>query len=677
MINWRRHLGLAAAFAMVGTLLCAAAPAAEPAGTPAPIPIGSAVVVFAPEAPYTRLPRFDLDQYGGWTGLSGKTTGYFHAEQIGNRWWLVTPEGHAFFILSMTGVPDAALRTYKSWGFNAVDQAATPPAADRHMPYTIGASFLDLAEKLPLPPNPAIPPWVNFCDVFDPTWVRKCDEYAQTTLAPFAKDPWLIGYFTDNEPNFTGWYEVVTHLPRNAPFRKAFVEVARTYYADKPGQLAKDWKALNVANVDDLLRVEGDAPALPELAAAWQEAVAEQAFATIEKAARKALPNHLNLGPRLINSVPPSAQVFAALGRHVDVISLNFYSLFSDRLLSQMFTLLPAIHGFTKKPLLVSEFTFRGADTGCPNTVGAPPTVPTQADRAVGYLSYLSAVSSLPFFVGASWYKYSDDCQELPWDKYGEDSNVGVVDGYGRPYAALVQTMRLVNGNVYELAADPVANPKCPLFYRTELMRWDREWDKQMLMRLGQMDRPLPDPLGDQLPEPRRYHEHYWVSHKSPKLIVNDERFLGWCEANMLRTHDDGQELALIGLEGLVTMPRGSWLGPQCSDPDKPFPVDSNAQLLVRRLDNKGRLRRLTMIGGSFVRTEFQDLLIRASSKVPYLNLQYDPDAKMLAITSQGVIQNVGVHGVAGWKATWNGKPVVAKAVPGGKGIAAFTPPTQ
>ncbi|MCX7425585.1 MAG: hypothetical protein NTW96_08185 [Planctomycetia bacterium] len=664
--------------AMAGIVISATVASADKAEEAAPPnPPGSTAVVFAPEAPFREPPRMDLDAYGGWLGLSGKTTGFFHVEQLRNRWWLITPAGHAFYSLGMTGVPESAYAKYKTWGFNTVARPASLPDPDRRMPYTIGMYFFDQGKDLPIPRNAGIPPWVSFPDVFDPAWVEKCHEYAQKTLAPFAKDPWLVGYFIDNEPNFAGWYEVVTRMPKDAPFRNAFVEVARKYYADKPGQLVKDWKTWNVTKVEDLLGVEGDAPPLPELAAVWQEAVAEQAFGTVEAAARKAAPNHLNLGTRMINAVPPSPAVFAAMGRHVDVISMNLYSLFSDRLLTQMFTLLPAIHTFTKKPIMTSEFTFRGGDTRCPNTIGAPPTVPTQADRAVGYLSYLSAVASLPFHVGVCWYKYEDDSLELPWGGYAEDCNFGVVDGQRRPYASLVSTMRLVNGSIYELASDPVPNPKCPLFYRTELMRWDRAWDQRMFMRFGQMETPPPDPLGDQLPESRRYHEHYWVSHKSLQLVINDEGYYGWSSANLLRRLEDGQELALLGLQGFCSVPRTSWLGQKCENPAKPFSIDSNAQTLIRRVDGRGRVRRMTMIGGSFVLTEFSNFVIRANGKVPYLDLVYDPDAKKLAITSQGEIQNVGISDVTGWQTTWNGRAVTAGTLPNSAGISAFAAPPR
>ena len=36
------------------------------------------------------------DRFGGWTELKFDATGFFRTEHDGRRWWLVTPEGHAF-----------------------------------------------------------------------------------------------------------------------------------------------------------------------------------------------------------------------------------------------------------------------------------------------------------------------------------------------------------------------------------------------------------------------------------------------------------------------------------------------------------------------------------------------------------------------------------------------------
>ena len=40
-------------------------------------------------------PKRDFDQFGGWAGRRFEATGFFRVEK-GDRWWLVTPEGHAF-----------------------------------------------------------------------------------------------------------------------------------------------------------------------------------------------------------------------------------------------------------------------------------------------------------------------------------------------------------------------------------------------------------------------------------------------------------------------------------------------------------------------------------------------------------------------------------------------------
>lgn len=46
--------------------------------------------------------EFKLDKYGGITSLAGTKTGWFHAQEIADRWYFVTPDGHAFFSLGAT-----------------------------------------------------------------------------------------------------------------------------------------------------------------------------------------------------------------------------------------------------------------------------------------------------------------------------------------------------------------------------------------------------------------------------------------------------------------------------------------------------------------------------------------------------------------------------------------------
>ena len=43
----------------------------------------------------------NLDVYGGFTALAGTETGWFHLEELEGRTWFITPEGNAFFPLSL------------------------------------------------------------------------------------------------------------------------------------------------------------------------------------------------------------------------------------------------------------------------------------------------------------------------------------------------------------------------------------------------------------------------------------------------------------------------------------------------------------------------------------------------------------------------------------------------
>ena len=56
--------------------------------------------------------RSGMDAYGGWQNIPLARTGWFHTQQANGRWWLVTPEGHAFFSLGVNAVIFSDTRTY-------------------------------------------------------------------------------------------------------------------------------------------------------------------------------------------------------------------------------------------------------------------------------------------------------------------------------------------------------------------------------------------------------------------------------------------------------------------------------------------------------------------------------------------------------------------------------------
>ncbi|GAB3780410.1 beta-agarase [Dyella agri] len=71
----------------------------------------AALRVAAQQAP-PAAPTAGEDGYGGRLDVRLQKTGWFHTQKSGNRWWLVTPEGHAFFSLGVNAVAADGGRSY-------------------------------------------------------------------------------------------------------------------------------------------------------------------------------------------------------------------------------------------------------------------------------------------------------------------------------------------------------------------------------------------------------------------------------------------------------------------------------------------------------------------------------------------------------------------------------------
>jgi len=150
-------------------------------------------------------------------------------------------------------------------------------------------------------------------------------------------------------------------------------------------------------------------------------------------AIKAADPNHLVLGCRF--GIPPPKPVIEAAGWHLDVISFNCYDLEPTAALDAYAT--------AGKPCLISEFSFRGADSGLPNTDGAGPKVATQAERAAGFRRYVTRALHCRALVGYHWFEHADQPAEGRFD--GENSNFGTVTIEDRVYDELTRAMAAVN----------------------------------------------------------------------------------------------------------------------------------------------------------------------------------------------------------------------------------------
>jgi hypothetical protein len=378
------------------------------------------------------------DAYGGWLKMKGRKTGFFHTEQIGGRWWLVTPEGNLFLEKGVEAVDLGAdrnialspedtkrlieerSRQLRSWGFNtAASQRARLPG----MAYEVTVGFASSST-----PNM----WVLGIvpDYFSPEFREAVDRRAKEVCAPLASDPWLIGYFTDNEIRWT-------------PDVRSKDSVLEAFLQKPPGSAGYQ-KALGFlkerGRTPDTLTAE-DTAAFMEIAAAEYGRVSVEAIRRFDK-------NHMILGTR--TGTRPPAPLLRALGPYFDIFSVNDYS---DRAPTYQ---LSEITRATGKPTMVTEFSFKAMDSGLYNTIGAGEPVATQQDRADLYAAYVHDLVYLPSCVGYHWFRYRDQPKEQPTDRKvvtpggwgAENSNYGIVRMDGTPWTVLVNRMIEVNSTL-------------------------------------------------------------------------------------------------------------------------------------------------------------------------------------------------------------------------------------
>lgn len=383
------------------------------------------------------------DIYGGDAAIRGRRTGYFHTQRIRGRWWLITPEGNGFLSKGVCHVsytadvaPSLGYSPYgrataarygseaawsaaiaarlRAWGLNTAGAWSSTALESQQMAV---APILDLAAAA----EPGL--WLRggFPDVFAPAFAAGVRRAAEERCGPRRSNPWLLGYFTDNELRWgPDWrsreslLETFLGFPEGTPGG----DRARAFLA------ARNSGEPNQAMRDDFLRL-----------------VAGEYFRVCRDAIRRADPNHMVIGCRFAGYSP--TPVLQAMARYVDLVSYNDYSMEPP---VSMFRLLTAMTG---KPFMITEFSFKANDSGLPNTKGAGVPVGTQTDRANRFQQYVERLARLPNWVGYHWFEHADEPREGRFD--GENSNYGLVDIGDNPWEILTARMAAVNARLEAL----------------------------------------------------------------------------------------------------------------------------------------------------------------------------------------------------------------------------------
>ncbi len=402
-------------------------------------------------APVARPPR--TNAYGGDPSRATTATGFFRAVETNGKWWLVDPEGCLFFCIGVCAVVpsktpgaidafNAKFGTDEKWaretaallrrnGFNSTGAWCAEALHNLERPL-VYAPILNMMSRYghkrggayAVPGHTGYPNDAIF--VFDPEFEPFCKALALEECAGRKNDPWLLGWFTDNE------------MPLHKTTLDGFLKLPET---DHGGRAARDWlRARRGSNATPAEISDADRLAFLEL-------VTDRYFSITAKAIKAADPNHMVIGSRFYGDEKNIAQVFRAAGRHLDVISSNIYFFWQpDPAMLAMWT------AESGKPFLVTEFYAKGEDSGLPNTTGGGWLVKTQDDRGKFYETFCLGLLESKGCVGWHYFKYMDcDVKDPNAEMSNRDANKGLVSVEYGEWTGMTARMKRLNRNAWAL----------------------------------------------------------------------------------------------------------------------------------------------------------------------------------------------------------------------------------
>jgi hypothetical protein len=266
---------------------------------------------------------------------------------------------------------------------------------------------------------------------------------AQHSLTGFKDDPWLLGHFIANEPDWDSFAERLLAEPSDLPAKQwALAALAQRYQHVAALNAAWGTTAESFAR----LRWPFERDQTPTGAAARDMRELRGAFAqrwcgTWAEAIHAAAPHHLILGSRMhLGDKYP--EVIAACAPHVDVMSLNHYRHGPD------VAMLGRIYAIAQKPIFIGEYGHNSLDEGLLTT--AVP-VASAAERGTGFRYYTEQLAALAYVIGSHYFQYWDEPITGRFDS--ETAYNGFVNVAAIASAPLVAAARATNARIYAVHA--------------------------------------------------------------------------------------------------------------------------------------------------------------------------------------------------------------------------------
>ena len=407
------------------------------------------------------------------TGIRGAATGFFHVETIDGLDWAIDPLGRAVVLQGVDHVsasgfhcealgyspygryvaqhyPDLdawraeTLDRLTSWGFTLLGAGGDAGLRHRALAHAdclfMSDRFTFGDEEWWISPN-RHSPGTSFPNVYNPNYEKALEWACRVKVARHRNDPWLVGYFIDNElawwggqkKNGLGLFDLAMALPIEHSARQAAERIA----AENPGN-----------------------PAV-----AFLRETARRYFTANAAAIRKADPNHMVLGCRFAGFTGHNDVIWEEAGKVCDIVSLNMYpwadiddGVVLDKRGGRPYAEhLEEVHALCGKPLMITEWSFPALDAR-PSTYGAGMRVETQAERAAATELCLKTLLALPFVVGNDYFMWLDQPAQGISRLFPEDSNYGLVNEEGKPYEELTATFRRVMMDAVKWRLAPLAS---------------------------------------------------------------------------------------------------------------------------------------------------------------------------------------------------------------------------
>jgi hypothetical protein len=402
--------------------------------------------------------RFGCSMYGGYLAARvDQGTGFFRTLKIDGRWWFVDPEGYLFLSHGVDCVgpgaggnvyrveqrqnmyadlPEAEqggpyrarvpsygnrnlrarygeeyqdpsvdniIRRMDRWGLNTIANWSSPQVYNRNRKaFTLQLRDIGIEGRL-----------MGLADVYATGFQERIDSAVRATVEPYRDNPWLLGYFTFNEPSFLGREERLCNLI-----------------------LAGEERPIQ-RELQSFLK-KGDTP---ERRVQFIRNTFRIFIETVDRAVERHDPNHLTLGIRFGQEADD--EILELCKDVFDVFSFNCYDLFPRKEMMDRFM------EVTGKPMLIGEYHFGTVDRGMAQSLWQ---VESQEERGVAYRYYTERAFAHPGLIGTAWFQWCD--QDLTGrGNDGENYNCGLVDVTDRPYPFLVESVSRTSEKLYDLHA--------------------------------------------------------------------------------------------------------------------------------------------------------------------------------------------------------------------------------